>query len=408
MKTSRGASFAVILLLSGRALSAADSPVAVATAAPAAEVVKVTPYGTVYFSGFSNSSATNNADIPMWALAGPANASATVRGSRFGFKVAGTKIGTAALSGIVEADFYGGFPAVGIGDNMGVIRVRLASARLAWEHTSVVIGQDWMVFAPANPVSIACTGIPLMAASGNPWSRLPQIRVEQKTKHVLLQAAVLAPSTGDFSSTFLAQPSSGGLSRLPFGQARIALKGWGTKEAGILAISGQVGRSRFVPASGAIDVSSNAVAADWNLPVGASVFLSGEAFTGKSLGGFQSGIFQGINTDFGTPPATGTATGTPTAIRTKGGWAQLGLVPSAAPKLGVYATFGLDDPDDADLVSVAKHDWRLKNTSVAGSVIYKLSPQLSLGAEVRHVETRLLQTGKQKNTHVNVAAGLSF
>jgi hypothetical protein len=407
---------AVAALVSCSGIVAADEPAATPSPTPAVtpspsaapSPLKVVPYGTIFFDGYHNTGATNNADIPLWAIAGPANTGATARGSRFGLKVSGAKVGTANLSGVVEADFYGGFPAVGIGDNMGIVRLRLAVARLEWEHAALFVGQDWAVFNPLNPVSLACTGIPMDAAAGNAWARLPQIRVEGRWTHLLAQAAVLSPSTGDFNSSFLTQPSSGNLGELPFGEARLALRGWGEKKAGVVAISGQAGRSRVIQTSGHVDIGASAVGVDLNVPIGAYVTLAGEGYTGKNLAGFQAGIFQGINPDFGIAPATGTATGTPVGIDTKGGWAQLGVTLPGFEKGTFYVTAGADDPDDADLVSVTKRDWRLENKSLAGSFVYKVSPQLSFGGEVRHVQTKLLQTGTQENTHVNLAMSLAF
>ncbi len=132
-------------------------------------------------------------------------------------------LGKAKVTGVLEGDFFGGYPTVGIGDNMGVFRLRLANARLDWTKGSLVVGQDWMIFAPVNPLSISSAGIPLFAAAGNPWSRLPQVRGEWKTKKVLLQGGLLAPQTGDFNSAFFYQPGSGALSETPFLQGRAAV-----------------------------------------------------------------------------------------------------------------------------------------------------------------------------------------
>ena len=72
---------------------------------------------------------------------------------------------------------------------MGVFRLRLANARLDWTKGSLVVGQDWMIFAPVNPVSLSSAGIPLFAAGGNPWSRLPQARGEWKRGRCCCRAA---------------------------------------------------------------------------------------------------------------------------------------------------------------------------------------------------------------------------
>jgi hypothetical protein len=84
--------------------------------------------------------------------------------------------------------------------------------------------------------------------SGNPWARLPQIRVERRwaSGKVLWQGAVLAPSTGDSptatTSPFFLQPTTGAASRVPFFQSRVAFSdgNWlGTKKGGSIGFSGQ-------------------------------------------------------------------------------------------------------------------------------------------------------------------------
>jgi hypothetical protein len=108
---------------------------------------RLTPYGTIYFNAFGNSAGTNNSDVPLFATpTGNGNVSSTVRQTRLGVRLEGAKAGDARLSAILEADFFGGFPSVGIGENFGVVRLRLANARLDWEKTSVTLGQDWRFF----------------------------------------------------------------------------------------------------------------------------------------------------------------------------------------------------------------------------------------------------------------------
>ena len=67
-----------------------------------------------------------------------------------------------------------------------------------------------------------------------------------------------------------------------------------------------------------------------------------------------------------------------------------------------------DDPDDADLVSATSRNWRTRNEVVALALQYRASAQLSFGLEYRFHETRFLQTGTQKNRHLNLAAVMSF
>jgi hypothetical protein len=371
-------------------------------AAAEASPFNVTPYGTIYFNLFDNSAATNNADVPLWATPGIANSSASGRQTRFGLRVTGLTYAQAKVTGVVEADFYGGFPSVGVGDNMGIVRLRLANVRLDWQKTSLVVGQDWAVFAPENAVSLAAAGIPLMAATGNPWARLPQVRVEWHASAVLLQGAVLAPSTGDFSSAFLDVPASGQLSQVPFLQGRAAFRSsnWrGLKRPASIGVSGQYGRARVITTTADRTVDARGLALDWNVPLVSRVTLAGEAFSGRNLAAFQAGVFQGVNPD-------AAADSGPRAIETRGGWTQVSA--AVNPSFSVLATYGLDNPRDEVLKSISKRDWRLRNTAVAFGFIHKLSPQLSWGIEDRRIVTQFALTGRHAANHINLATTFTF
>jgi hypothetical protein len=391
------------------------SPSPAVTAAPAAAPapdappVKVSPYGVVYFSGYNNNGGVNNTDVPLWAIAGGGSTGATGRQSRIGLRMTGPPVLGAKLSGVVEGDFLGGFPMIGTSDNFGQFRLRLANARLDWSKASLVLGQDWMVFAPQNPATLVGVAIPLFAAAGNPWARLPQVKVEYRGGSALGQLAVLSPSSGDFTATFFAQPSSGMASKVPFLQGRLALTSkdwWGSGKPAAVGVSGHFGRSRITPAAGAArNIDSNGGALDLNVPLGAYVTVVGEAYAGTNLAGFQSGVFQGINPD--AVPSAGVTAGAAEGIGTTGGWAQLGVTPGKS-KVILHAAYGLDDPDDADLLSATRRDWRLKNQVLALGVTHRSSAQLSLGLEYRYLKTRFLQSGNQDTHHVSLAAMLAF
>ena len=93
--------------------------------------------------------------------------------------------------------------------------------RLDWEKTSLEAGQDWVVFAPNNPVSIAAAAIPQLAAAGNPGPGCRRsARESLGRRKSFVAGAVLAPSTGDSpaanTSPFFLQPTSGAASRSLF------------------------------------------------------------------------------------------------------------------------------------------------------------------------------------------------
>jgi hypothetical protein len=401
--------FACSILIAplAEAQAPATPPPAAAPAAKPAEI-KVTPYGIAYFNFFSNSDAVNNGDVPLFAAAaGPGHSGMTARQSRLGVRVTGATLGGARVTGVVEGDFFGGYPALGIGDNMGVFRLRLANARLDWTRGSLVVGQDWMIFAPLNPLSISSAGIPLFAAGGNPWSRLPQVRGEWRTKTVLLQGGVLAPQTGDFNAAFFYQPGSGALSDTPFLQGRAAVtvaNFAASKKAATIGVSGHVGRSR-VTAPVDREVSSHGAAVDFVLPLGTRVTVQGEAFTGANLGGFQAGVFQGLVADGaiagpgGTPVLDG-----PRALDATGGWLQ--VTAAVTPAVTVHGGIGTDDPDDADFLTATRRESRLENTVISVGFQHRASAHVSWGLEFRRLETTYLIAGGRDAAHVN--AGLTF
>lgn len=380
---------------------------------------RVIPYGTIFFNAFGNSGGTNNADVPLVATpTGVSNAGASVRQTRLGLRVEGARVGDARLGAVIEADFFGGFPSVGIGENFGVVRLRLANAKLEWEKTSLTIGQDWMPFAPVNPTSLAAAAIPQMAAAGNVWARIPQVKIERRFgKNLTWQGAVLAPQTGDAptNSPFFLQPTSGASSSFPFFQSRVSFadRNWFfTKKAGSVGISGHYGRSKVITGASSNvehDIESVGVALDWNFPLSERFSVAGEAFFGRNLGGFQAGVFQGYNNDFAYRNGSTLIAAGVRAIGTRGGWMQVGFTPAGFEnRLGLYGSAGVDDPRDADLVSRTPRDFRRQNFSFAFDAIYKFTPQFQIGGEFRRLQTLYLINGRRTANHFNLGAAYSF
>jgi hypothetical protein len=417
----------------GELSAARDSVVEVKEPAPAAERperqekreigvdlghARLTPYGSIYFNAFSNSGGTNNADVPLFATpSGRGGTGASLRQTRLGFRLDRFSIAGANAAAVLEADFFGGFPSVGIGENFGIVRLRLANVKLNWERTSLTVGQDWSLFAPSNPTSLAAAAIPQMAAAGNNWARLPQVKIEQTLgSGVTAQFAVAAQQTGDSATNvpFFLQPNSGSAARVPFFQGRIgysATNVLGSGRQGFIALSGHYGRSRvFVgAATDRYEVDSVGLAADWNVPIHKRFWLNGEAFFGRNLQGFQGGIFQGYNTDFAYRQGDTLIPAGVRAIGTRGGWIQVGFTPDVfRDRLSLYGSFGIDDPRNGDLVTSVPRDLRSRNLAFAFDTIYRVSSQFSLGAEYRRFQTTWTNSGRQNGNHVNLAAVYSF
>jgi hypothetical protein len=381
--------------------------------------VHLVPYGTIYFNLFGNSGGTNNADVPLFATpTGPGGISATARETRLGVRLEGPEIAGAKSSGVFETDFSGGFPSIGIGEDFGVLRVRLAYMKLDWKNTTLEAGQDWTIFAPNNPVSLASVGAPEFAASGNLFARIPQLRVQHRWLGGKLSwdGAVLGPRTGDYpaagTTPAVLQPGSGAAARTPAFESRVAFnnKDWfGSKKAGSIGLSAHYGRARVVTSPRNIDLDVVGLAGDWNMPFGKRVTLAGEAFVGRNLAGFQGDVFQTFVPDFAYRVGTVLVPGGPRAPGTRGGWTQLGFNPAILKdRLTLYGGFAIDDPRDQDFVSISRRDSKIRNRAFAFNFLYKLTPQLSWGLEYRRLETFYIVSHQQNNNHLNLAAAYSF
>ena len=161
----------------------------------------------------------------------------TVRQSRFGLRYqGGPEVWGAKLSGNVELDLLGGAAPLANGVGMDLVRLRLAYGRMDWKNTSIEAGQDWTVFSPLNPISLASFAIPAMSTSGNPWIRSPQFRFEwhsdaTQAARVLLQMAALDPNVGDNPTTVVdaRTPGIGERGRGPAVESRLDHEGVGTR-----------------------------------------------------------------------------------------------------------------------------------------------------------------------------------
>ncbi len=112
--------------------------------------------------------------------------------TRLNAKVTGPDAFGAKTSGMVEGAFFGQSD----GDIDG-FRLRHAFVKLAWENTSLLIGQYWHpMFVPeVFPDVISFnTGVPFQ-----PFSRNPQIRISQKINNVIVN--LTAASQRDFANT---------------------------------------------------------------------------------------------------------------------------------------------------------------------------------------------------------------
>lgn len=365
------------------------------------ETVDVQAYGLVATSFFWNASPLVNADAPVGALPGEeASLGASARQSRLGLRggspAAARALDADELSAVAEIDFLGGYYADNdVTFSMPHPRLRLMYGRVDWGALSVVAGQDWMVFAPLNPTSLVHVAVAGFQGTGNPWSRLPQLRAELRVADATLAVAVLAPvSTGptDPAATGMSiarNPGPADRSETPSVQGRFGWTFHLSDRELVVGVSGHVGREEVSfgdPVRRATPVSWGA-ALDADLPLLPWLSVRGELFVGQDLDGFfsSSDVVDGK------------------AVPVVGGWGQLSA--SAGP-LDVHAGGGAEDPRPPPGTSFP--DGAVERNAAVYGVVAGRAGELTAGLEVSYLWTRRAGVGTARGTQVALGVLLPF
>jgi hypothetical protein len=368
--------------------------------------------GLVLFNLFSNHGATDNQDIPSYAT-GPnyqGDFGATVRQSEIGLEAFGPTVAGAKTSATLQADFAGGFPETWNGVNMGIFRLRTASARMDWESTSIVAGQDELFISPFSPSSYASLAIPAFNYSGNLWAWTPQLRVEHRfdvgsDEIVSIQGGILDNLAGEFpAGYYFRNPGPGESSGQPAYAARMA---WSQKRRDLpftLGVAGYYGRQDW---GNGRNVDSWAGLVDYQVPLVQRLSLSGEFYRGRSLGGLngefgQSVVYEGNPMDSTTPLR---------GLDTVGGWSQLKL--RATAKLEFNAGFGMDNPTASEArLGIYSEQYIgplfVQNRSELGNFIYRPRSNLLFSAEYRHLHTVQIDSPASMAQQFNFMMGIFF
>jgi hypothetical protein len=372
----------------------------------------------VLTNAFATFGRVNNVDVPQTALAPAApGASAptndalgiTVRQSRFGAAASVTDVAGGTFSADVDFDLFGGVQN-GPGDRrlFPEPRLRTARARLTWKRTELMIGSETPLISDLNPMSLASVGTPAFSGAGNLWNWLGQARLTRELAsvgplHWAIQAAVLAPTASQLAPGEPDAVDAGERSRRPAFEARLRAR-WGDDGSevadGVIGHRGGeigVGMHRGWVAT-ALDVleDSRALSLDGHAVLMRGVELRGEAYTGRLLRGLGGG---GIAQNFGTAAAGAPAGALGAPLRDMAAWTQLNVQPNPVLLGGIGCGM--------DLVNHNDNPTRLQNTVCAVHAEWRPWMPLVIGAEYRHIGTRL-SSGTYTARHVNLVFGFEL
>jgi hypothetical protein len=371
--------------------------------------------GIALLNVFSNRGTVDNLDLPDFALErGPLDSSgsfgATVRQSMLGLEVFGPELAEARTSANVQMDFFGGFPGTVDGATTGLIRLRTATMRLDWDHTSVVAGQDAPFFSSLSPTSLASLADPAMSYSGNLWTWTPQVRVEHRVvmtegSDFVVSAGIMDPLTGEIpSGKYYRQPDAGERSRQPAYALRLGWSSSAWKQPFTFGLGSYYSRQHW---GFGRNVDAWAVTADWQVPFGRKLGLSGEFYRGRALGGL--GAAEGRSVIFDGPlnsPATSEV-----GLNVVGGWTQLKISPTQ--KLEFNGAFGEDMPYAQDLnrfttnLSYVASQVNRNQTGFL-NFIYHARSNLLFSAEYRKLWTFEKYEVKQRADVIDLSMGVLF
>lgn len=370
----------------------------------------VTLYGAMMMSSFANLSGLNILDVPLFnnkagvdALGNDKSFGMTFRQSRLGLRIAGRGPGGTKLMAVVEGDFFGGKAALPPGEHMEVPRLRLAFVRLDGKKNSLVIGQDWTVFAPLNPVSYAAYSIPAYAGGGNPWIRLPQLRYERTgvfagDTEFTWQVAITDPNLGDHpTNAFITArtPGIGERGQMPGFENRLQIRQPLAGRTLAVGVSGRYGRglnSALINNQARQQhVDSWGTSVDYSIPLWRNAALVGEAYAGRALGGYSSAIGMSV-----LPPGGPGGGG----VFSRGGWTQLQY--QAFPALSFNFAFGIDTMRARDL----RVGDRISNGGPMINTIYKFNSSLSTALEWRRLSTKWYRSPSANESGEQISLGI--
>ncbi len=291
---------------------------------------------------------------------------AAFTGPQFGGFQSGGQVVTMFFNDSVVQDQYGLLPLQAYGE-LKNDRWRLAA------------GLQFDVFAPGIPTVLPFSSLGASGNVGNSFRgqlRLERYVVMSNDAQWTLQMALSDPITSTIDPAFRLLEDNG----WPNVEGRIAL-GLGEKggplglrpfELGVSGVVGQIRNTPPPPDSVVVaDVWGAAVDFRWAVSPGFGVL--GEVFTGQTLGTYNGGILQNVNTV------------TLEGIRSTGGFIE--TYAYLTPRLHTHLGYGIDDPRNADLPNDPNTAARSRNDTYYGNLLWDVNQTFRIGFEVAYRDT---------------------
>ena len=148
-----------------------------------------------------------------------------------------------------------------------------------------------------------------------------------------------------------------------------------------------------------------AATADWDVPLGPVVSVSGEFYKGRAIGGLGGGLSASVLFDSERPGSI------VVPVESIGGWAQVKVAPSS--RLEFNGAWGGDRPTCSAsrrcAAAMALDAARIRRNATASvNTIYQVRSNVLFSVEYRRLMTRLSGTGQSTADHVSVNTSVGF
>jgi hypothetical protein len=377
--------------------------------------------GLVLFNAFSNAGVVDNLDLPGIALnrapgVPHGSSGASLRQTLIGIEGTGPRLWGAKSTADLSIDFFGGLTYNQYGYSTSVaniVRLRQGKVNLAWDKTMIEAGMTTPLISPLSPTSYATVAQPALAAAGNLWGWMPQVRVEQTLpvsarNFMHFEFGLLDPPAPSSAGASIQGSSPTEASRHPGIEGRISYHG--AEDTSTLHTPFILGLSAYSAdqSYGSKHVHSWAATADWQIPLSHWFALSGEAYRGRALGGLGGGIYKDVLAGYEYDPNTPETNG----VDTVGGWSQGKL--RFTPTLEVNAMFGLDDALASNFrrftlsTTTSSLSLYARNNTFVTNIIFRPKSYLIFSPEFRRIMT-WSSTGPARTADIfTLSAGYQF
>ncbi len=352
--------------------------------------------GLVLFNAFVNQGTVDQIDLPSSALLPSTTSSntstgASLRQTILGLEGTGPVLAGAQTSARVSLDFFGGITGSPTSGPAGTVRLRTAAITAAWAHDTLEANYDTPLISPLSPDSFATLAQPSMAWSGNLWTWAPQFMwthsfpLANPARTFSFQLGLLDTQTLNAASN-LTQRSigAGEASGQPSYETRLAYGSGKEEHRFELGIGGLYGRQEY---KGHQRIDTWVTTADWRIPFGERLRLSGELYRGRGVGDLGGGAYRNTVT-YTFPSSTATYL---RALDAEGGWLQwsyrLSSKASTNASIGQDSASGNELRNSVPLSGASPVFFYARNRSIVGNLIFRPWSSIIFSPEYRRLQS---------------------